>query len=118
MRLIISAIVKEKGGDDRDLAAVEAVRARQTTFCNVDDRDDDGGFARPFVAAAGGVDRATSLADRPQAGGARVALADRIGGEQAEAAAVAQQSVSAAEEMRDEIGIACAPSCSVCSQGR
>ncbi len=75
-------------------------------LCDVNNRDDDGRLSRPFVATARGVDRAAGLADRPQAGGAGVALADRVGGEEAEAAAVAQQPVSAAKEMRDDVGIA------------
>ena len=41
-----------------------------------------------------------------QPGSARVALADRVGGDQPEGTALAQQTEGAAEEMRDEVGVA------------
>ena len=51
---------------------------------DVDHADHDGGLSGPFVAAAGGVDRAAVRADPAQAGRSRVALGDRVGGDQAE----------------------------------
>ena len=95
----VGAGVEEEGGDPVDRAAVQLEGAGQRPLVDVHHRDDDGGLARPFRAAERAVDRAAGFADRTQAGGAGVALADRVGRDQPEGAAAAQQVERAAEEV-------------------
>ncbi len=80
--------------------------ARDEPALDEDLRDDDGRFAFPSVAADRAGDRAAVGEDLREAGLARIALADGIGRDQPEGAAVAQQAERAAEEMRAQVGVA------------
>jgi hypothetical protein len=72
----------------------------------MDDADHHRRLARPFEPPPGAHNRAALNEDRRKSRGARVALADRVGGDQAEDTTFAQQTKCSAKEMRDDIGIA------------
>src|SRR2546423_388049 len=67
---------------------------------------DDRCLARPFKPPIGADDHAVMLENRCQTCIARIALADRVRGDEAERSAGANQSEGSAEEMRDEVGVA------------
>ncbi len=107
-RVVVAAAVEEEGGDRLDLAAVEPLRPGERALHHVDDADHDRREAGPLDALARGVDLAAVLTDPAQPGRARVALGDRVRGDQAEGAALAQQVERAPEEVGDEVGVAVA----------
>lgn len=72
----------------------------------MNDTDDDGGHAGPLIALAGRVDRAAVRADPTQAGRTRVALPDRVSGDQAETTVGSQQVERAAEKVGYQVGVA------------
>ena len=86
----------------------------------MDNADDHGRLSRPLrTRRVASIDRAAVLADPAKPGRSRVALADRVRGDQAEGALVAEQVERTAEEVGDEIGDCRAtPRESACSQSR
>src|SRR5437764_65006 len=97
--------MEEICGDARHVVVIEAIRTSERPLVDVDDADDYGRLAGPFLAARRGVDGPAVLADPAQAGAPRVALVDRIRGDQAEGALISQHGVRAAEEVGHEIPI-------------
>ena len=70
------------------------------------DADDHRGDSRPARPGDGAIDRTTVGADPPEPRRPRVSLADRIGRDQAEGAAAAEQVEGSAVEVRDQITVA------------
>ena len=98
---------KEIGGDERNRRVPSRTNGPgDGPLGNVNDAHDDRGLSRPFVAAAGVVDRPAVGADPAQAGRSRVALADRVRGDQAEESPGSQQVERPAEEVGHEVGVA------------
>src|SRR5687767_6633281 len=95
----------EIGRDTPHLPAVEDRRANAPLH-DVDNAYHHGCLARPFQPPDRASDGPTFGDDRCKPGLARVALADRVRGNQPKDAAGLQQPESAAEEMCDDVGVA------------
>ena len=107
-RVVVAAAVEQEGGDRAHLPPIERPRSAIVPLQDVDHAHHHRRLAGPRDAAARAVDRAAVPADPAQAGGARVALGDGVGGDQPKRAALAQQAEGPAEEMRRQIGVAMA----------
>ena len=104
----MAAAVEQERRDAFDVAAVDLLAVRYRTLPDVQHADDDGGQTGPLEPAADGKYLGAVLADPAQAAGARVALGDGVGGDQAEGALLADEIERAAEEVGHEIGVAVA----------
>ena len=81
-------------------------RSGERPLVDVNHADDHGGQPRPLLASGRCEDVPTVLTDPAQPGTSRVALSDRVRGDQAEGPLFPQQVKRPTEEVRDEVRVA------------
>ena len=100
------AAVEQERRDRLNFAVVEALRAPERSLHHVKHAHHDGGEAGPLDTLSRAVNLAAVLANPAEPACAGVALGDRVRGDEAESAVLANQVERAAKEMGHEIGIA------------
>ena len=104
----MTAAVDQERRDALDVAAVDLLAVRYRPLPDVQHADDDGGQSGPFDPAADGKYLGAVLTDPAQAAGARVALGDGVGCDEAKGALLADEIERAAEKVGNEVGVAVA----------
>ena len=107
-RVVVPAAVEQEGRDRSTSRPSRRLSAFEAALNDVDDAHHHRRHAGPLHALARREDLAAVRADPAQPARARVALRDRVGRDQAEGPAIAQQVEGAPEEVRNEVGVAVA----------
>ena len=109
-RVGVAALVEQECGDVLHIRIIEHLGSCKFALGDVQNADHHGRVAGPVDPLGGAVDLATVFANPAQAGGAGITLGDGVGGNQTERATFAQQVERTPVEMRDQVGVAVAPS--------
>lgn len=91
-RILVAAGMEQECRVERHLALVQLEWSVERTLVHVYQGDDDGGLAGPLDALPGREDGPVVQSDPPKSSRARVALGNRVRGDQAERAALPKQS--------------------------
>src|ERR1051325_9661301 len=105
-RVIVAAGMEEKRGYPIHFSLIKTRLLWCRSFTDVNNGHNDGGAPRPLHPLPRLVDRSTVFADPAQAGAARIALRDRVRGDETERSAAPRQIERAPEELGDQIGVA------------